>query len=757
MEQKVREVFRHDPAAARALAVLGRMDDPGTSRAAVIAASAAISTGQLVAISEGPGPAGLWATLHAEHPATGITVIRAPLTVDGVAAAQRVAAADAGAFRELVIGEDGTVTEPVLYPIDALGGGQFPLGPDDVVLISRGSGAAGLALAQVLACSGAAVAIVGRFHPAGDEQVVAGLEQLRGAGARVGYELVDLAHHAALVAAVRRIEARFGCVTAIGHATGSLPRVAAANLTPQAVHGQVRAHTAPLDQLVAAARAVGRSGSGTRRNKLRLIVTCGSVTGRYGLAGEAIGAFVTGALADFGARAAAATPGCHAHHADWPAWSGEAVGERADLTDAMARTGYAAMPVSEGSRLLLKALATDELPNRLAIHGRVGVPAPRAIAAARTAGRTADDGAFAERFIERVLVHYPGVELIAEARLSLLADPYLLDYQADGVPVLPPTMALEAMAQAAAILAGAPVRQASKVTMRAPIVLPAGLPASQAVIRIYALRDGDAVTISVRSDNSGFAVDHCRATFSLAGTACDDPPPLAGGDAGRTELAAAELYGNVLFQAGRFKLLTGVSLTGPRSASGVTGPAGAADEPPWFGAIPPARAAAEAQRLVLGDAALSDAALQVVQASVADRRMLFAGCDSVVFSEAFCAGKTAGVPATILAGQAEPGAVPRQRGGPAQSAGSVPAGSVPSGSVPSGSCASRAGASQPWVGTCLACPRHRPGRTAADQLERAADAGRRAAAQAAPGGSAKTAGTDSAGGNAPGGDAAGHG
>ena len=134
----------------------------------------------------------------------------------------------------------------------------------------------------MVACGGAAVAIVGRFHPAGDEQVIAGIEQMRGAGARIGYELVDLADHAALVAAVRRIEARFGCVTAIGHATGSLPRVAVTNLTPQAVHGQVRAHTAPLDQLAAAVRAVARSGSSARRGNLRLIVTCGSVTGGTG-------------------------------------------------------------------------------------------------------------------------------------------------------------------------------------------------------------------------------------------------------------------------------------------------------------------------------------------------------------------------------------------------------------------------------------------------------------------------------------------
>jgi 3-oxoacyl-(acyl-carrier-protein) synthase len=650
LDRKAGEIFRHDPSATRTLVVLGPLEDQATSEAAVQAARDAIGTGQLVAISAGQGPAGLWASLHAEQPAVGVTAIRAPLTADGMAAARRVAAAVPGEFRELVVGEDGTVTEPVMQPVAALGGSEFPLGPDDVVLISRGSGAAGLTLAQVLALSGAAIAIVGRFHPAGDEQVVAGIDQLRAAGARIGYELVDLADHAALVAAVRRIEARLGCVTAIGHATGSLPRVAVRNLTPQAMHGQVRAHTAPLDQLAAAVRTIARSGSSARRGRLRLIVTSGSVTGRYGLAAEGIGAFVAGALASCGERTAAASPGCQTTHIDWPAWSGEALGERPALAEAMARAGYAALPVGEASRLLLKALATDGLPRRLAIHGRVGVPAPRAIAAASTLGSAATS----QRFIERVLVHYPGVELITEARLSLLADPYLLDYRADGVPVLPPTMALEAMAQVASALAGAPVRHASKVAMRAPIVLASGMPEAQTVIRIYALRDAGTITIRVRCDNSGFAVDHCRATFLLApgGPDIQEPSPRGQGSAAPAgELPAAALYGSVLFQAGRFRQLRGLRLTGPRSAMAEAGHVGAASQLPWFGAVPPARAGTTGQDLVLGDAALSDAGLQVVQACLQDRRMLFAGCDTVWFSDQFGAGKVASGPVTIEVSQ----------------------------------------------------------------------------------------------------------
>ena len=644
----------------------------------MLAARDAIGTGQLVAISAGPGAAGLWATLHAEHPSVGITVIRTPMTDDGLVAAQRIAAAAPGTYRELTIGEDGTVAEPVMDPMHSLGGGDFPLGPEDVVLISRGSAAAGLALAQVLACSGATVAVVGREHPDHDEAAVAGLERLRGAGAKVGYELVSLADHAALTAAVRRIEARFGRVTALSHAAGQVAPVALGQLSPARADELASTHTNPLDQMAAAVRAVART-SGAHAGPLRFIMTFGCVTGRYGLAGESASALVTGAIADFGAQLAAASPGCRALHVDWPAWSGDGLGQRAELAETMRRAGFTAMPPQEGSRQLLRLLATEGLSGRFAVHGRVGVPAPRPVAAA--VPRPGQDGGQASaRFVERILVHYPGVELIAEASLSLLADPYLGDYQIDGVPLLPPAMTLEAMAQAASVLAGGPVRSATDVSMSAPIVLPAGTPGSQTVIRLCALRDGDSVTVAIRSDNSGFAVDHGRATFGGEQPArAGSRPPAAARSAASTWPAGSprdqpagtvhgtELYGPVFFQAGRFRRLATVRLTGPRSAAGM---ADGADEQPWFGAVPPQRAAGWPE-LVLGSAGLSDATLQLVQACVPDRRLILAGCDGVWFS-----GRAAEGRVTILVTQdkrAETGqaadAVPRPRQAPGTLAG----------------------------------------------------------------------------------------
>lgn len=387
-EPGVGEIFRHDPAARRTLAVVGTLDRPSSRSALLQAAADATVTRSLVVISPGPGPAGLLATLHAEQPAIGITVLRAPLTTAGLSTAKRYAAAAAGHYRELAIGPDGTPSEPVLSPLTGLDGDDFPLGRGDVMVVSRGSGAACLVLAQVLACCDAAMAVVGRDRPGSDDQVIAGLEELRGAGARIGYELVSLSDHAALVAAIRRIEARFGRVTAIAHAGRALPRGELAGTSHAAAEREVQASLRPLDQIAAAVRTVARSMPGP--DQLRLVVTSGSLAGRYGVAGEGATALGSAALADFGERLAAASPGCRGLHVDWPGWQGQGLDERPDLGGLLAAAGITALPVAEGARQLLKALGRDELPGRLAVHARAAVPAPRrAVAGKRwTSGRT---------------------------------------------------------------------------------------------------------------------------------------------------------------------------------------------------------------------------------------------------------------------------------------------------------------------------------------------------------------------------------
>ena len=136
----------------------------------------------------------------------------------------------------------------------------------------------------------------------------------------------------------------------------------------------------------------------------------------------------------------------------------------------------------------------------------------------------------AGRFLAEVMVHYPGIELVCDARLSLATDPYLADYRVDGLPVLPPAMAIEALAEAASALAGRPLRHAAGVRAEAPVVLPAA--SGQARIRVCAVADGGKITTVLRCEDSGFALDHVRADFPLDPPGAGLPEAVAG-SAGR--------------------------------------------------------------------------------------------------------------------------------------------------------------------------------------------------------------------------------
>jgi enediyne polyketide synthase len=618
----VRELFPDDSAADRALAVVDEPGNPDSCAVALAAARDGISSGRLVLITHGPGFTGFCASLHAEHPELGVTVLRVPESAEGLRAAQRFAAAEPGTFRELVIDDDGHPNEVVMTPTDTPGSTEFPLGPGDVVLVSRGSGGAGLALAQVLACCGARIAVIGREGPGETDEVEAGLEQLRAAEVRMAIETVDVANPTALKRALQRIERRLGPVTAVAHAVGVGGPRPVAELTEDELRTQVSAETKSLDRLVGAITA----------KRLRLIITFGSVAQPYGLAGEGLLALASGSLADQALRIADGIPRCRALHVDWPAWSGSGLGQRNSLAEDLARAGATAIPVTEGARLLLKTLGTPGMPSRVAVHGRVGVPAPPAIAAGAALNpETAK--LWRGRFLENVRVHYPGVELVCDARLTLRTDPYLSDHRIDGIPVLPAAMALEAMAEVAAALAGRPMRRLTAVSMNAPVVVPAGSDDADALIRICALTTGGTVTAVLRSAESGFITDHFRATFHSADTARSTLRSLAARMPELDEMPADDsgiidgtaLYEEICFQSGPFRRAALLPEVTSRSCRALVR---GGDPEDWFAYLDGVNDAS----LILGSAGLNDATWHVLQACVPHRRLMPSGCDAVTFS-----------------------------------------------------------------------------------------------------------------------------
>jgi enediyne polyketide synthase len=263
--------------------------------------------------------------------------------------------------------------------------------------------------------------------------------------------------------------------------------------------------------------------------------------------------------------------------------------------------------------------------------------------------------------VETITMLRPGAELVAEARISLGTDPYLADYLIDGRAVLPAAMGLEAMAQAASMLARQPLRRAHGVSLGIPMAV-AG--SEQAVLRVQARVRGDGAQVEtvLRRRSGGRLTEYARAVFVGPGEsreeagypACpvaepgdaragsglvpgamvpfgaapvaDEPgtadePGLVGG-AGVVD--GADLYGAVCFQTGRFRRVALVCRTRPGAYRAIVR---GADELPWFGHLP-----SSAGTLILGSPGLNDAALQVVQACVPHRRLLPAGCDAFTVS-----------------------------------------------------------------------------------------------------------------------------
>ncbi len=241
-------------------------------------------------------------------------------------------------------------------------------------------------------------------------------------------------------------------------------------------------------------------------------------------------------------------------------------------------------------------------------------------------------------------MHYPGVELVAEAGLSLSSDPYLADYQLDGLAALPPAIGLEAMAQAASALAGRPLRRLAAAGMDVPVLLPPG--GTEATLRVCALRAGDAVEAVLRYSGSGFHLDHFRAVFPLgnapgpAGPAVRGEPGLARPDrdrAGRRRGRHRPVRADLL--PGRLVPPGGVPARGDRPFLPRPGARG--------------RRPAVVQRdggrpgpALLGSPGLNDALMHVLQACVPHRRVLPAGFESLA-----CTGEEVRGAVSVQAGQ----------------------------------------------------------------------------------------------------------
>ena len=552
-------------------------------------------------VQHGRGAAALAKTLHLEAPHISTCVIELPTDPGpgfdlGEAVLAEIAAVTG--FTEVRYDPAGNRSVPVLRPLPlaAAQEGSTLLSPADVLLVTGGGKGITAECALELARStGVRVGLLGRSDPAADSDLSRNLDRLTAAGVQFRYVRADVTSAPAVAAAVEELQQAFGPVTAVLHGAGRNEPQALTNLDGDAFRQTLAPKISGLRAVLDAVDV----------QKLRLLVTFGSIIGRAGLRGEADYAVANDWMTDLTLRFAQDNPQCRCLAMEWSVWSGAGMGERLGVIESLMREGITPIPTDSGIEVLLRSLADPSVPVHTVISGRTqGLPTITL--------ETAEMPLL--RFVDQPRVFYPGIELVADADLSSANDPYLDDHLLDGSMLFPAVVGMEAMSQAAAAVTGrtdAPVL--GDVEFLRPIVVQ---PGGSTTIRVAVLvRSQERVEAVIRSSVTGFQADHFRAVLTYPQPEMEGPPPVVTGLPPVRLDALRELYGGILFQGKRFQRLLGYRRL---MATSCEAEISLSQDAPWFGTFLP-------QETLLGDLGARDAFMHSIQPCVPDATLLPVG------------------------------------------------------------------------------------------------------------------------------------
>lgn len=595
------------PGRGVALCLPAELDESLTSLflAAAGAVLASPMAERFVVVHQEGGGAGFARTLHLELPAVITCVVDLPFDLPDAAARVAAEARAARGYVEARYDREGQRRVPVMRLLAPAGAGPLPLGPEDILLVTGGGKGIGAECALDLAkASGARLVLLGRSAPEADAELAANLERMRAAGVTALYVPADVTDAAAVRTAVDRATSALGPVSAVLHAAGTNEPRLLASLDEPAFRKTLAPKIKGLDNVLAAIDPA----------KLRLLIGFGSIIGRAGLRGEADYATANEWLALRVERFAREHASCRGLTLEWSVWAGVGMGERLGTLEGLIRQGIEPIPPGAGVAAL-RELLSRELPPSVVVAGRFGDPPTVEVERPELP---------LLRYLEKPRVFVPGVELVVETQVSADTDPHLADHVLRGEPLFAAVLGLEAMVQTVQAVTGAgrsdlPVLE--QVELLRPVVVP---PGRSTTLRIAALvREPGRVDVALRDASTGFQADHFRAVCRFAERSGDGAArlePLPAGAPLPLSMDAGELYGGILFHAGRFRRLREYRHLRATECLAEIAPDGSTA---WFGRWLPGE-------LVLGDPGARDAAIHGIQACIPHRTLLPTGVDRIV-------------------------------------------------------------------------------------------------------------------------------
>ncbi|HKE30433.1 MAG TPA: KR domain-containing protein, partial [Candidatus Angelobacter sp.] len=423
------------------------------------------------------------------------------------------------------------------------------------------------------------------------------------------YFVADVSNPDETTSGLRKIETEIGTVTAVLHGAGVNYPKRMEEITGADLHHTFAPKLTGLRNIL----------DHIDPEKLHLLVTFGSIIARTGLHGEAHYGMANDRLKKMVEHWQKEHPACRCLNLEWSVWAGAGMGQRLGVLDSLIRQGITPLPLDDAIHILKTILRWKEAPVSCIVTSRFGNLSTLHLP---------EHDLPLRRFLEHTQVHYPGIELIADAELSIDTDPYVSEHVFQGEQLLPAVCGMEAMAQVAMALEETDqVPQFEHLRFDHPIVIPG----SKSVrIRTAALRRRPGVvSVVIRCATTSFQVDHFsgECVFNKKVQAPEFPASMD-----KAELAldpSRDLYGRILFHQGRFRRVEKyVHLQAQRSVAELWPPAVS----PWYARHLPSD-------FVAGDAASRDAALHSIQACIPHKTILPVGVERIIASAQWTYGK----------------------------------------------------------------------------------------------------------------------
>ncbi|WP_256871718.1 type I polyketide synthase [Nostoc sp. TCL26-01] len=433
---------------------------------------------------------------------------------------------------------------------------------DDVILVTGGG--KGITAESALALArntGVRMALIGRSpHPhgnverrgGGSTEIARTLERFNAEGLTCQYYECDIADLDAVTSLLTQIRQDLGEITGVIHG--------AALNKPRLVE-QVSAESA-LDELKPKLKGVLNLCQLLANTSLKLFVGFSSVIGITGMQRNAWYGFANEALDLILRRFQHQHPEVAVITMAFSVWEEVGMGARMGSVRNLAKMGIKAIPKDAGVARFLHLIKNDPGDTRIVIAAPM-----QALSAFESSGL---DTWYPQRFLpraelkflERILLCEPGVEILARTHLSLERDSYLLDHLYKGSYLFPTVFGLEAMAQAVAYVTGEqsfPAVRIEDIRLERPIVVD---PNKGVDIEIYAevperefKNSGRRVYVSIKTEQTGFAINHFSATFILG---VENNPPIEQINLPEAPLdidPQKDLYSWLLFQGPSFQRL----------------------------------------------------------------------------------------------------------------------------------------------------------------------------------------------------------